>query len=369
MWAPRGRRRNETMMNGAIMTTQSRVAQASNDGPTATPGRGAPHVVRRAGRFVVAALGGLIAAAAAAALALGALGPISYSFDAAAHLRPQFALVALLGAGLLALGGAARAAAAAMAAGFLGLAGLGGAWLPLEPAAPACRLGALTVATANVHGPNEDFDAVVRALIAADVDILATQESASGFWAASGPLQARYPHRLTNFADGSRTDSVMLWSKRPLAARAIEEPGETLPGLAAAEIAVAGRDVLIVGVHLSRPILAPQQAQISGLGAVAASGPPLRIGLGDFNLAPWSHGARVTEAALGASIAPGLRVTWRGDYPTPLRDWKVPALIGNQIDHVLTSDGLAVRAIDTFDLPGSVHRGVKATLDVVGDDC
>ncbi|MEM1102416.1 MAG: hypothetical protein AAGH73_12940, partial [Pseudomonadota bacterium] len=44
---------------------------------------------------------------------------------------------------------------------------------------------------------------------------------------------------------------------------------------------------------------------------------------------------------------------------------KPPSLIGNQIDHVLISEHFAVEAIETFALPGSVHRGVKARLQLL----
>lgn len=307
---------------------------------------------------------------AAAALALGTLGPVKYNYDAFAHLRLQFSIAAFLGAALIAWGGAWRCAFAASLVGVAGLIGLGPAWSAPVAAAEECVVARLSVATANVHDKNADFDKVVDALLVADADVLATQESVARFWSASRRLRSRYPYRLTHIPKKGRTRSVMLWSKKPLKNQSINSPGAEAPGLAVAEIALAGRRVVVAGLHGGRPVLAPQRSQYEGLEKVFAQAPPRRIIVGDFNATLWSHGMATAERSLGARAVSGYRVTWRGEYPNPIwrrKGWKPPAIIGNQIDHVLVSKQFGVESVETFELPGSVHRGVKAVLQLKSD--
>lgn len=311
--------------------------------------------------------GGAILLGAGAALLMGALAPFKYNYDAFAHLRLQFALAALGGSALLALGGGWRTAFFGAFVGALGIAGLGPA-LGEPLAAPAeCVAARLTVAAANVHDKNPDFDRLVDALLAADADVLSTEESVSRFWSASKRLQSRYPYRLTHIPKGGRTRSVMLWSKLPLTLLQINGQKPDATGLALAEVSLDGRRVAIAGLHASRPVIGPQREQFVGLAPFFRNAPAPRVVMGDFNATPWSHGLSVAQESVGARVVPGFRLTWHGRYPNPVyrrRGWKPPAIIGNQIDHVLISQHFAVESIDTFDLPGSVHSGVKATLQL-----
>ncbi|MEM9724227.1 MAG: endonuclease/exonuclease/phosphatase family protein [Pseudomonadota bacterium] len=320
-------------------------------------------------RLFLAALGSVLVLGAAAAIAAGFLGPIHYNYDAFAHLRLQFSLVALGGALLLAVARALRSAALGAAVAALGGLALGPAWGVPVPAPDECVAARLSVAIANVHDTNADFDPVVDAILAVDADIVATAESVPRFWSATAPLRARYPHRLTHFPEGGRSEAVLLWSKRPLRPLAITEQEPDAPGFALATIDLDGRAVAVAGLHASRPVLGPQRWQFEGVGRFMERAPAARIVMGDFNATLWSHGMALAQKNLGATAIPGFRVTWKGRYPNPiLRDddeWKPPSLIGNQIDHVLISAHFAVEAIETFALPGSVHRGVKARLQLL----
>lgn len=312
-----------------------------------------------------------VALGAGAALAMGAFGPlIKYNYDAFAHLRLQFSLLALGGSALIAFGGAWRSALASTVVGVAGLVGLGPAWVAPAAAPPECVAERLTVAAANVHDENPDFDRLVDALLAADADILSTEESIPRFWSATRRLRSRYPFRLTHFPEGGRTRNVMLWSKRPIKPLRINPHGPDAPGLALAEITLDGRRVAVAGLHGSRPVIGPQQGQFEGLAPIFANAPAPRIVMGDFNATLWSHAMSVAEKGIGAKAIPGYRTTWRGEYPNPIwrkRGWKPPAIIGNQIDHILISKDFAVERVETFDLPGSVHSGVKATLQLKAD--
>lgn len=347
------------------MTFQEHTRPEANTGGVTQSG-----TARRLLQALLQLAGIALVLGAAAALAIGTLSTIKYNYDAFAHLRLQFALAALGGAALIALGGAWRSAVCAMLVGAVGLFGLGPAWGAPKPAAEECVAARLTVATANVHDENPDFDRLVDALLAVDADILATQESVPRFWSATRRLRSRYPYRMTHIPGKGRTRSVMLWSKRPFKPLRINQQGPDAPGLAVAEIDLGGLPVAVAGLHGGRPVLAPQREQYEGLGRIFASAPESRIVMGDFNATLWSHGLATAETGAGAKAVPGYRVTWRGEYPNPIwrrKGWKPPAIIGNQIDHVLLSGDFAVERIATFDLPGSVHRGVKATLQLKKD--
>lgn len=313
-------------------------------------------------------LGGLgLVLAAALALVAGAMGPLWFKLDAFAHLRIQFSLLALLGALLIGLSGAWRGAALTSIVGLSGLVSLGPIWDSPRALAAHCVAEEFTVVTANVHDTNKDFDALVAALLAQDADFIATQESVGRFWRASGPLKEAYPYRVNRFSEGARTWRTMFWSKRPAHALRISDYEKDTPALAGAIVKIGGREATIAGVHVVRPVIGPQESQLRGVAGVFDGAPAPRVVMGDFNATPWSWAMTIAQESVGAAIAPGFRLTWHGRYPNPFdrkKGWKPPSVIGNQIDHVLVSPQIGVKEIRTFDLPGSVHRGVFARLQL-----
>ena len=116
--------------------------------------------------------------------------------------------------------------------------------------------------------------------------------------------------------------------------------------------------------HFERPWIEEQGRQLEDLPAYLRDLPSARILLGDFNAAPWSYAVDRVEDIGQVEIVGGLRRTWRRSYPNPLGGANLPALIGNQIDHVFISAEMGVKSIETFDMPGSPHWGVKAAIQV-----
>ena len=177
-----------------------------------------------------------------------------------------------------------------------------------------------------------------------------------------GVLEALYRHKVVNPATGPVLRTA-IWSRFPLSRRRLFLNNTVAPTAAAAMAELGGGLRLgLIGAHFSRATERRQQAQTEALGPIAARlGHPLVLA-GDFNASPWSRVlARATELT-GTEILGGYRVTWKGDYPTPLGP--IPAPWGQQIDHILVSPGLGVDAVSLVPLPGSDHRGLLVRLRV-----
>lgn len=297
-------------------------------------------------------------------LILGFAGPLWYPLDAASAFRGHLAgAVLLLGAAALALD-ARRAAAVAAVFGVVAALALGPIWRPVARAAAAECVGPpIAVATANLLYTNGRLAEIEAALVGADADILVTQETSAAFFDAATELRALYPHRVARRRTITPTYSVILWSKRPVRAGREGNMDPTQPIFARGVVDLGGgRSLGVLGVHLALPIIGPQGGQMAGLAALADPLPADRVVLGDFNAAPWSYGVRVAERGAGVAIIGGLRLTWRGRYPSKFGLPSAPEPIGNQIDHIMVSSGVAVDAAAAFDVPGSDHRGVVATI-------
>ncbi|MCI4665487.1 MAG: endonuclease/exonuclease/phosphatase family protein [Neomegalonema sp.] len=318
-------------------------------------------------RRIIGGGGALLALGAAVGLALGFVGPLMHNFDAFAHLRAQFALLLLVAALTMVVGGLRNAALGALAAGAFGLAMLGPVWRAPSKLPESCAHTTLTVVTANVHYANKEAPAAIRALLATKADVIAVQELSDSFWKAAAPLLAAYPHFALEAAPKDFPRGAGLFAKKPIRVIAAIWGKEPVLDRALAAVTVAGREIGVASFHFDRAWVDPkdaQRVQVEGFRGFLKGMPVERILLGDFNAAPWSHVAAEIERKAGVRIVGGLRRTWRGVYPNPILGPDVPALIGAQIDHVFLSPGLGVRRIETFDLPGSVHWGVRAVIQV-----
>ena len=299
-----------------------------------------------------------IAEIALVVILIGMLGAWEFELDAFAHVRPQAALIALAAAlALFALRDRIRALQASVIAA-IGFAALWPVWRETPKLAPACVAETLRVAVANVHGGNPRVDQTVAALVAEAPDLLATLESDADFMRAANPLRALYPHQ------SAKRSHVRIWSKRPFTE--LSRDPVLLPrfGHRLVILDVAGRKLGFGGVHMRRPMIDRQEEDLDVIGGVVAALPRPTILVGDFNATPWSHAMGVVERETGLAMIPGLRRTWRGYYPNPINDLPLPALIGNQIDHILLSPELGASQVRTFALPGSVHYGVSATVQI-----
>ena len=118
-------------------------------------------------------------------------------------------------------------------------------------------------------------------------------------------------------------------------------------------------DLRLVAFHAHPPLpgdVGQWKQDLEAVGRWCAAGRKTVIA-GDFN-ATIDHAA--LRDALGStcrSVAPsvgdGLQGTWPSDRPAVLR---------TQIDHVVVSDGLTPTSFTSYDIRGSDHRAVVATL-------
>ncbi len=321
-------------------------------------------------RALAGVLGLGLSESAKLGLALGLMGPWIFDLDAFAHLRLHFSLAALAGAVFLFAARWRVLAFVSAGVGVAGLALLGPIWGPMPAAfasaAPGCRLEPLRVAFANIESSNPRLDETIAALDGLDADLFAAVEISEPFYNRATGFLAGFAHSV----GGPRPRDSRIWSRLPIrqAGRGNGEPA-FYAGYRGGVIKVGGREIGVGAVHLKRPLIDRQEEMIDQAPSFLSGLPRDRIVLGDFNATPWSHAMARFEALMDVRTAPGLRITWRGSYPNPFFGRGIPAALGNQIDHLLVSRGIGVRDIETFPLPGSVHEGVRATLDIPSAEC
>ncbi len=322
---------------------------------------------RRALLALLAAPIGVVALAASAAVLLGFLGPLKHDLDAFATLRPQFS-VAALAAGALLLGlGSRRLAGLALGTGAIGLALLGPAWRAPAALPADCAKAPFRVVVANVEAGSAtplERAAALRNIAALDADVVAFLEMSPEYFRDATAALPKLGYSATRAHSRGVPAGAMLVSNRPLRVLGPSFKAPDTPGYAAAAATVGGREIGLLALHLARPVIGPQARQIAALPALTKGMPRLRVVLGDLNAAPWGHAVAEVGRLLGVAPAPGFRRTWRGRYPIPLVTPSPPAVFGAQIDHVLVSDALGVARVDVVDLPGSVHWGVVADLEI-----
>ena len=293
------------------------------------------------------------------AVLLGYFGPIVFELDMFAHFR----LHLLILCGPLALmAGVMRAGAAfwrTLVAGVLAFAGLAPLWHhPLPPGGDV----EIVVAAANLYRHNDEPVAMKRALLDIDADVLVTVETTKTTLTGPGSLALKYPYRLSLVTSGQILRAV-IWSKFPMHDGQLLLEDQVEPTGAHAIVRVPGAmDVAILGVHLAHNLFGNQKQQVDALGRIVAGLPRPLIIMGDFNATAWSHAVRHIEALTTTQRVGGFAITWQGAYPTSLGKIKAP--MGLQIDHTLVSPQIGVRSVDWFDLPGSDHRAVVATLQL-----
>lgn len=303
---------------------------------------------------------------------LGQFGAWRHDLDALSAVRPQASIALLILAVALAMLGARRVATAALAIAGYGLITLGPVWSVAAPAGAGCPLRTLRVAIANIQavgGSTAHFSAIEASVRAQQADIVALVEASPRFFDAAPGLLRDLPYTVGRKGRWG----AIIYARFPLTDRTTRPWPDGAPIHALAEVDLGGTALAVGAFHLSRPIIGPQEREVSEIGPLTATLPPRRIILGDFNAAPWSHAVREIEASASVRVAPGFMVTWRGVYPNPVFDLGAPALYGAQIDHVMASPDIAIRRQAVFDAPGSDHWGVVADLDVPigasGADC
>lgn len=218
----------------------------------------------------------------------------------------------------------------------------------------------LRLYSANVWRGNDQVDAQAEEIAGSRPDVAFLQEATPEFLAGldrTGALE-ELPHRVVV----ARTDpfAAVLASRWPLVDQGVVEV-DGRPVLVRATTEAPEGPVRIYGVHVVAPVGGSRPQWIKELRAVedAVGGERVPVLVaGDFN-ATWSHRAfrRLLDAGLtDAAAARGrpLQMTWPRHWPL------VPPLA--RIDHVLTTDGLAVTGIRTGRGSGSDHRPLVADV-------
>jgi endonuclease/exonuclease/phosphatase (EEP) superfamily protein YafD len=180
-------------------------------------------------------------------------------------------------------------------------------------------------------------------------------------------LRAAYPHRVIHSGTGTVLRTA-IWSKYPLQDGTLYLNNTVAPTAATAIADLGGGATLgLIGAHFSRPFEGLHRTQIEALGPMAnnmaAQEPAQPLALaGDFNASPWSRSVARAAEVTGTRILGGYRVTWKGDYQTPLGP--LPEPWGHQIDQMLLSPDIGVETVETLTLPGSDHLGLLVSLHI-----
>ena len=316
----------------------------------------------------------LLVVGATVGILLGFGGRWSSVLDAIGFFRIHFAVLAAVG-GVLAIGVPRwRVKWIGFGAALLAVATLGPVWHSVErPAANPANARAVTVMTANVlGGSNPSLHLTSSVLMAANADVLAVIEAPRAWSKPTALLARHYPY---SSAQPGVRNGVILFSKFPLRRIELANADRDSPAFATAFVDLGrGTGIGVTAVHLSWPIVASgaQDKQIAIIGSLLSAEAGPKLLMGDFNAAPWSEAMNRVEANTDLSMIGGLRRTWLGGYPNPIRyimtgslyGDEVPALLGQHIDHVLLSPDTGVDGIEVIPLPGSDHRGVWTRLQV-----
>lgn len=227
------------------------------------------------------------------------------------------------------------------------------------PAVELVRVGdgaPLRILHMNVLQPNEQHaDAVARAL-GSDADLISVQEVGPE-WAAdlAAGLRERYPYQ--HIEPRTNCYGIALFSRIPFQ----EVHTVVVAGSPFIEAVVrAGEQpVRVLAVHASSPIsyghFRRRNAQLELLaGHVAATDTPTVL-IGDLNTVHWdrAYGRFCARSGLAPTGGTDQR-TWPSVGPLAL----IP------LDHLLVSPGVSPVSVNTFDVPGSDHRGLLAELRI-----
>jgi endonuclease/exonuclease/phosphatase (EEP) superfamily protein YafD len=215
----------------------------------------------------------------------------------------------------------------------------------------------------NVEASNGRADLVTAAIERANPDVIVLPEATAAWVEALAPLRARYRYGI---GDGSRgAFSLLLLSQLPVRdAQVMQLSHDQWPAIVAricpSETA-DGKDCIgLVGIHppppMSEGLAATRNAVFRALpDAIAKVAPRPVVVAGDFNCTPWSPFFADLLAATGLQDS----ALGFGVWPT----WNSALLpFGLNIDHVLVSDGVAVRNHQIGGDVGSDHFPVVVDL-------
>jgi endonuclease/exonuclease/phosphatase (EEP) superfamily protein YafD len=229
---------------------------------------------------------------------------------------------------------------------------------PQPPVDHAAR--PLTVIHSNLLYINRRVPDVPATLAQFDADVVTFSELTTSHAAhlRRSSLAASYPYRVelpARYASGTA-----LWSRYPLKERMSTR---TKHHTVVVDVELPGGPVRVIVLHTQSPISHHGQWEhdLEQLAMLTVDRPAVMTG--DFNAAWWhpefrqllAHGWRDAHIELGH----GLKCSWPTDRWHPVFHLHPPFV---RLDHALVNDGLAVLAVDDFDVPGSDHLGIVVTV-------
>ena len=294
---------------------------------------------------------------AGAATAIGFAGRAWWFFDLFAHFRPQYVVVGVLLALLLAGARNARWAAGALVIAAANLVPIVPLYLARAEAAHATPAQSLRLMSFNVFGFNHDHERTLRYVRAELPDVLVLIEITPEWVPAVRELAAQYPHQWVNVGD--HASGIAMMSREPPASVATLNLAESGVPSYLLTFEHPGAALAVLGTHLSWPlgsrVSATRNRQLAAIAKLARTSPHPLVVLGDLNITPFSpHFARTLRAGgLQRCVAGvGLTPTW------PARI--VPFYI--QIDHCLASEGVVAWNFRTGEYLGSDHYPIAVEV-------
>lgn len=314
-------------------------------------------------------------AAILAALAIGLavapwLGRYSHTADALASLLPMapvFALIALIigyrGAGVLTV---ATAAIALIVSGGL----IFSEYRAAREPPPAPGTPQFSIVTHNLARTNRDPQLTIRALLAADADILLLQEADGRMKPYLEQLAGRYPFH----SECPSLCGLALYSRLPIGKvqwKFRGSNGQAMgPEVIWAQLDFPGRpSATIATLHLPWPYPSREQYVLRKflVATIARVDSRYLVLAGDFNLTPWGD----AMATLDSGLAPMRRVT-RGlfSFPAHILGTRkrarlfadVPVFPILPIDHMFVGPGWSVVSVERLPATGSDHYPVRIRL-------
>jgi endonuclease/exonuclease/phosphatase (EEP) superfamily protein YafD len=320
---------------------------------------------RRLALFV----GGCALVAVALATLAAAFAGTAWIGELAVHFRAQYVALALASAAALGVGGrvslAVVAACLALFNGGLfyrsldGGVHVRGGMVATATAAAASEPGGqrLRVAAVNVFFGNSNHDAVLQWLRAERPDVVVVSEVTPDWFGAFEALSDEYPFRYAGAATGGfRTILLSKFAH-------VAQPIDARPGagrILEANFRIGTAPLTVLGVHATWPatpdMAAQRNREFAHLAARALRSPAPVILLGDLNVSPLSP--HFSEGLLAAGdLRPASAGMWQPTWPAMF----LP--LGIQIDHVLVSPEIRVRAFRRGPWVGSDHRPIVADLE------
>lgn len=232
--------------------------------------------------------------------------------------------------------------------------------LPLLPQPAGSIAAPLTVASANIYESNRAPKTAAAALAATHADILVAVE-----------VPDRFPSLLGAAAGDSHpyqalSQGIVIRSAFPIVGLPVSTRLSSNRVLMAFVRPPNGAAFTIFAVHAINPIQESsfvfqqdfiERLDKSALDRQAAAGPVVIAG--DLNLSDRTHGYRI----LSSDFRDGMRAgAWAGD--TYVRGvWQYALL---RIDHLFISRTWCAADPSRFDVPGSDHKGIRATVGPCG---